>query len=99
VSSWTGLKTAIESVASGSSGTVTLATGFNCVYNSQITIAGNVTVHGNGAICDAVQAGRFFSVSSGARLALDAMTLKNGKVDGGMVSITKHPSVRARNPN
>jgi hypothetical protein len=84
VSSWTGLKAAIESIAIGSSGTVTLATGFNCIYNGQITIAGNVTVHGNGAICDAAEVGRFFSVSSGARLALDAMTLKNGRVDSGV---------------
>jgi len=82
VASWAEAKTAIESIASGSSGTVTLATGFNCVYNGQITIAGDVTVHGNGAICDSsAQAGRFFAVNSGARLALDAMTLRNGKAE------------------
>jgi dihydrodipicolinate synthase/N-acetylneuraminate lyase len=78
VASWTEAKTAIENIASGSSGTVTLAAGFNCGYNGQITVTGNVTVHGYGAICDAAQAGRFFWVNSGAQLALDAMALKNG---------------------
>jgi hypothetical protein len=77
--SWTDAKTAIENISSGSSGTITLATDFNCNYtNSSITIVGDVTVRGNGAICDGKQGGGFFTVASGARLALDAMTLKNG---------------------
>jgi hypothetical protein len=77
--SWTDAKTAIENISSGSSGTITLATDFNCSYtNSSITIKGDVTVRGNGAMCDAKQGGGFFNVSYGARLALDAMTLKNG---------------------
>ena len=79
---WTEAKTAIENIASGSSGTVTLAAGFNCGYNGEIngeiTVTGNVTVRGYGAVCDAAQGGRFFSVNSGAQLALDAMALKNG---------------------
>jgi hypothetical protein len=80
VASWIEAKTAIENIASGSSGTVTLATGFECGYNNgQITVAGNVTVHGYGAVCDAAQGGRFFLVNSGAQLALDAMALKNGR--------------------
>ena len=83
VDSWTEAKTAIENISSGSSGTITLAVGFNCSYsNSSITIVGDVTVRGNGAICDAKQGGRFFIVTPGARLALDAMTLKNGKTSG-----------------
>jgi hypothetical protein len=53
VVSWIEAKTAIENIASDSSGTVRLATGFNCDYNSQITVEGNVTVHGYGAVCDA----------------------------------------------
>jgi hypothetical protein len=54
VVSWIEANTAIENIASGSSGTVTLATGgFNCDYNGQITVEGNVTVHGYGAVCDA----------------------------------------------
>ena len=36
VASWIEEKTAIENIASGSSGTVTLAAGFNCGYNGQI---------------------------------------------------------------
>ena len=87
VASWAGLKDAIKNIASGSSGAVTLATGFNCDYNGQlngatsrgqITVAGHVTVHGYGAVCDAALGGPFFQVNSGAQLALDAMTLKNG---------------------
>ena len=78
VASWIEAKTAIENIASGSSGTVTLAAGFNCDYNGEITVTGNVTVHGYGAVCDAAQGGRFFRVNSGAQLALDAMALKNG---------------------
>ena len=78
VASWSEAETAIENIASGSSGTVTLAAGFNCDYNGAITVTGNVTVHGYGAVCDAAQGGRFFYVNSGAQLALDAMALKNG---------------------
>ena len=87
VASWIEAKTAIENIASGSSGTVTLAAGFNCGYNGNplaagfngpITVAGNVTVHGYGAVCGAAQGGQFFLVNSGAQLALDAMALKNG---------------------
>ena len=80
VDSWTEAKTAIENISSGTSGTVRLTADFDCNYtNSAITIAGDVSVRGNGAICDGKQGGGFFNVKSGARLALDAMTLKNGK--------------------
>jgi hypothetical protein len=59
-----------------------LSPNFDCSdYSGPITVAGNVTVHGHGAVCDAAQEGRFFVVDSGAQLALDAMTLKNGYSD------------------
>ena len=53
---------------------MTLAPDFTCGYDSQITVpAGtNVTIHGNGAVLDAAKKGRFFTVPSGAALALDA---------------------------
>jgi hypothetical protein len=38
----------------------------------------NVTIHGNGAVLDAAQQGQFFNVNSGATLALDHLTLRNG---------------------
>jgi hypothetical protein len=49
-------------------------------YASEIPIrAGtNVTIHGNGAVLDAAQKGRFFNVGSGATLALDQLTLQHG---------------------
>ena len=42
----------------------------------------NVTIHGNGAVLDAAQQGQFFNVNSGATLALDHLTLRNGFVRG-----------------
>ena len=67
---------------------MTLAPDFTCDYGSQITVpAGtNVTIHGNGATLDAAKKGRFFTVPSGAALALDHMVLQNGFVDFGDVS-------------
>jgi hypothetical protein len=76
-SSWTGIRKAIPS--SGAV-TMTLAPGFTCGYDSQITVSAstNVTIHGNGAVLDAAKKGRFFIVPSGAALALDHVVLQNG---------------------
>jgi hypothetical protein len=87
---WAGLKAAVESTPSGSSVTFVLGPNFDCSdYSGEIAIStGNVTVLGDGTIiCDAAQGGRFFVVSSGAQLNLDAMTLKNGLGDKVKVSI------------
>jgi hypothetical protein len=78
--SWTALKTAIDG---GFSGTITLAANFNCDYNSRIVMVDgqDVTIHANGAVCNAQQGGRFFNVNNGATLTLNGMTLKNGYSD------------------
>ena len=67
---------------------MTLAPGFTCDYDSQITFSAgtNVTIHGNGAVLDAAKKGRFFTVASGAALALDHVVFQNGFVDNGDVS-------------
>ena len=67
---------------------MTLAPGFTCDYDSQISVSAstNVTIHGNGAVLDAAKQGRFFTVPSGAALALDHVVLQNGFVDNGDVS-------------
>ena len=67
---------------------MTLGPGFTCDYDSQITVSAstNVTIHGNGAVLDAAKQGRFFTVPSGAALALDHVVLQNGFVDNGDVS-------------
>ena len=84
-SSWTDIRKAIPS--SGAA-TMTLAPGFTCDYDSQITVSAstNVTIHGNGAVLDAAKQGRFFYVPSGAALALDHLVLQNGFVYGDIVS-------------
>ena len=63
---------------------MTLAPNFTCDYESEIPIptGTNVTIHGNGAVLDAAQQGRFFNVSYGATLALDHLTLQHGSVSG-----------------
>jgi hypothetical protein len=59
-----------------------LVANFNCNYNSQIVVDGqDVTIHANGAVCNAQQRGRFFQVNRGATLTLNGMTLKNGYTD------------------
>jgi hypothetical protein len=79
IGSWTELKTEIDG-----GGTITLAANFDCNYNSsvdnyiEIVNGQDVTVHANGAICNAQQGGRFFYVRGGATLTLNGMTLKNG---------------------
>ena len=67
---------------------MTLAPGFTCDYDSQITVSAstNVTIHGNGAVLDAAKQGRFFTVPSGAALALDHVVFQNGFADDGEVS-------------
>jgi hypothetical protein len=62
---------------------MTLAPDFTCDYGSQITVSAgtNVTIRGNGAVLDAAKKGRFFSVTSGAALALDHLVLQNGFAD------------------
>jgi hypothetical protein len=77
IGSWTALKTAIA----GFSGTITLAANFTCNYNSRIIIVNgqDVTIHANGAVCNAQGGGQFFRVkTSGSTLTLNGMTLKNG---------------------
>ena len=61
-----------------------LAPDFTCDYGSQITVSAgtNVTIHGNGAVLDASRKGRFFTVPSGAALALNHLVLQNGFVSG-----------------
>ena len=68
---------------------MTLAPGFTCDYDSQITVSAstNVTIHGNGAVLDAAKQGRFFEVPSGAALALDHVVLQNGFADGLSVNV------------
>ena len=58
---------------------MTLAPDFGCDYGSEIIISTgtNVTIHGNGAVPDASQKGRFFMVPSGATLALDHLVLQH----------------------
>ena len=65
---------------------MTLAPDFTCDYDSQITISAstNVTIHGNGAVLDAAKQGRFFTVPSGAALALDHVVLQNGFAGDGV---------------
>jgi hypothetical protein len=83
--SWTDLDKAIP--ISGLA-TIMLGSAFDCNYDSQIAIpAGtNVTIHGNGAVLDAAKKGRFFTVPSGAALALHHLVFQNGFVDNGNVS-------------
>ncbi len=79
VGSWTDLK---DEIAGGSSpGSFIFSTNFNCNYDAQIQINGEVIVDGAGAICDAGQAGRFFYVNSGGNFTLKSITLKNGMID------------------
>jgi hypothetical protein len=71
---------------------------FTSDYSSQITIPTktDITIRGNGAVLDASQKGRFFSVTPGASLALHSLTLQNGSAlqngscpDGGALHISK----------
>jgi hypothetical protein len=79
--SWTELTSAIP--ISGAA-TITLASDFACDYGSEIDIprGTNVSILGMGVVLDAVKKGRFFNVNGGA-LALDSLTLMNGKADDG----------------
>ena len=80
---WTGLGTSIKNIPSSGSATFALDVDFDCsdyVDFGEIPIptGTNVTIHGNGAVLDAAQQGQFFNVNSGATLALDHLTLRNG---------------------
>jgi hypothetical protein len=80
---WTGLSKSIKNIPSSGSATFALDVDFDCSdYDSEIPIptGTNVTVHGNGAVLDAAQNGRFFSVYSGGTLALNHLTLQRGSV-------------------
>jgi predicted outer membrane repeat protein len=85
VHSWAQASASIANITSGLTGTVTFAADFDCSdYTAEIVVSGNVTVRGNGAVCDAGQNGRFFWLNSErSALALDSMTLKNGSADVG----------------
>jgi hypothetical protein len=94
--SWVGIATAVEG-AEGCALEIKLTLPFTSDYSSQITIPTktNVTIRGNGAVLDASQKGRFFSVTPGASLALHSLTLQNGSVpqNGSWVSQHKSPIV------
>jgi hypothetical protein len=94
--SWTEIRRVIPN--SGSV-TMTLAPDFGCDYSSEIAIptGTNVTIHGNGAVLDASQKGRFFTVPSGAALALDHLVFQHGFVSGHSVSARLHELASARN--
>jgi hypothetical protein len=82
---WTDLGTSIKKIPSSGSATFALDVDFDCSgYDSAITIptGTNVTIHGNGAVLDAAQQGRFFNVGYGTTLALDHLTLQRGSVSG-----------------
>jgi hypothetical protein len=66
-------------------------TGYCCYadgYGKRIVIAGQVTIHGSGAVLDAAQKGGFFVVEEDCSLALDSMTLQSGLVKGPAVWTT-----------
>jgi hypothetical protein len=93
---WTGLSESITNIPSSGSATFSLDVDFDCSdYASEIPIrAGtNVTIHGNGAVLDAAQQGRFFNVDSGATLALDHLTLQHGSVGDHVSADYLPPSV------
>ena len=88
VSSWTDSKSAIEAINSSSSGAFTFATDFDCNYNEQITISGEVTVDGGDAVCDANQGGKFYYIEPGASFTLTSITLQNGDVSDQVRSVS-----------
>jgi hypothetical protein len=90
---WTELKAAI---GENPSGNFTLPSDFDCSdYSSLIEIKGKVTVHGNGAVCDAGQQGFFFFLSSsGSSLTLDWMALRNGSWDVSTALLSHHPQLQ-----
>jgi hypothetical protein len=77
--SWVDIETAVKG-AGGCELEIELTLPFTSDYSSQITIATktNITIRGNGAVLDASQKGRFFSVTPGASLTLYSLTLQNG---------------------
>jgi hypothetical protein len=93
---WTGLGKSIENTPSSGSATFALDADFDCSdYDSEIPIpvGTNVTIHGNGAVLDAAQKGRFFNVYSGGTLALDHMSLQHGAVTHDVSADYLPPSV------
>jgi hypothetical protein len=59
----------------------TLATSFAMGgYTRHISITGDVTVLGNGAVLDAMAKGRFFDIRGYASLTLEDLTLQHGAV-------------------
>ena len=95
---WTGLGKSIENTPSSGSATFALDVDFDCsdyVDFGEIPIptGTNVTIHGNGAVLDAAQKGRFFTVSSGGTLALDHLTLQHGSVSDNVSADYLPPSV------
>ena len=66
----------------GGAVTISVKQPFTCDYDAQINIScdTNVTILGNGVILDTAQAGRCFTVSAGAVLILDSVTLRLGGV-------------------
>jgi len=98
VHSWVEANTSIAAIASGSQGTITFAEDFDCdfpsyIYQGNINIEGNVTVHGNGAFCNARRQGYFFYVDQNASLALDSITLSNSSDLRGAILNTGHATI------
>ena len=91
---WTDLAENIKNTPSSGSAMIVLDMDFDCSdYTSQITIptSTNITIHGNGAVLDAVHQGRFFTVDRGATLALDHLMLRHGRQDRSMDGSSVRP--------
>ena len=83
-SSWTGnVASSLATIIANSGSPMTIDLSFQsevATSNPQILISGkDITINGNGAVLDAGQKGRFFSLSSSAKLTLYSVTLQNGE--------------------
>jgi predicted outer membrane repeat protein len=93
IDSWTKLSAAVGAVPDGGTATFALGATFDCDYDFRIGLVCDphdtrhrtVTIHGNGATCNAQHSGIFFYLRQGGyastchvTLTLDGMTLKNG---------------------
>jgi hypothetical protein len=92
---WAHLATAMAT-----SGTYTLAPGFSMDGYSgtriELTQGIDVTVLGQGAVLDASNKGKFFSIDSGASLTLKDLTLQHGHMVSGCRSMRRLLAFAAR---